>query len=187
MVILVLILFVFFILILLAFVVVFITMLSQELWYGQKNNAPFVPAPDSIMQDLVNTIPVTKDSIVFDLGSGDGKVLRALYDHVGVGTYVGIERGFVPYVLATIKQRTINNISFKRQDFFGTNVSRATIVILYLFPELMNTLLPKLKRELKPGTVVYSIDFKFTDLVPNEVFEFDQTRKRGRKLFKYIF
>lgn len=187
MLLLIFILFILFALISLTLVGAFTTILAQELWYGQKNNAPFVPAPDSIMQDLVNNIPVAKDSIVFDLGSGDGKVLRALYDHVGAGTYVGIERGFIPYMLARLKHRNIREISFKRQDFFDTNLSGATIVTLYLFPELMNTLLPKLKRELKSGTIVYSIDFKFADLAPTQVYAFDQTRKRGRNLYKYIF
>lgn len=183
----ILILFIFFTLTSLILTGAFTTILAQELWYGQKNNAPFVPAPDSIMQDLVNSIPITKDSVVFDLGSGDGKVLRALYDNAYVGSYVGIERGFVPYILSKIKHRKIKKISFKRQDFFDADISGATIVVLYLFPELVNTLLPKLKRELKPGTLVYSIDFKFTEVSPVEVYAFDQTRKRGRNLYKYIF
>jgi len=183
----ILIIFIVFTLISVTLFVVFFTILAQELWYGQKNNAPFVPAPDSIMQDLINSIPVTKDSIVFDLGSGDGKVLRVLCDHAHGGTYVGIERGFVPFLLAKIKHRKIKNISFRRQDFFDADISRASVVILYLFPELMNTLLPKLKSELKSGTLVYSIDFKFTELSPDEVYVFDQTRKRGRNIYKYIF
>lgn len=181
------ILFIVFTLISFALIGVFFTILAQEIWYGQKNNAPFVPAPDSIMNDLVNTISITESSVVFDLGSGDGKVLRALYEHTGVGSYVGVERGFVPYLLSRIKHRKIKSIGFKRQDFFETDLSGATIVVLYLFPELMNTLLPKLKKELKPGTVVYSIDFKFAAIDPNEVYSFDQTRKRGRNIYRYIF
>ncbi len=183
----ILILFILFTLISLVLVGAFFTILAQELWYGQKNNAPFVPAPDSIMHDLVTHVPITENSVVFDLGSGDGKVLRALYEHFQTGTYVGIERGFVPYLLAKFKHIKIKHISFKRRDFFDTELSNATIVVLYLFPELMNTLLPKLKRELKLGTVVYSIDFKFADFAPTEVYSFDQTRKRGKNLYKYMF
>lgn len=183
----ILVLFIFFTLISLAFVGAFVTILLQELWYGQKNNAPFVPAPDTILQDLTTHIPITENSVVFDLGSGDGKVLRHLYNHARVGSYVGIERGFVPYLLARLKHRRIKNIHFKRQDFFDADIRSATTVILYLFPELMNTLLPKLERELKSGTSVYSIDFKFKDKESDEIYAFDQTRKRGRNLYKYIF
>lgn len=163
------------------------TILVQELWYGQKKNAPFVPAPDAIMNDLNTHIAIDDSSVVFDLGAGDGKVLRGLFEYNKKGVFVGIERGFVPYVLARIKQRNIPSVSFKRQDFFDTDVSPATIVVTYLYPRLMDALLPKLQKDLKPGTVLYSIDFPFSQKAPSYVFEFDQTRKRGRKIFKYIF
>ncbi len=169
------------------FIIVFFTILIQELWYGQKKNAPFVPAPDAIMCDLNTHITIDENSVVYDLGAGDGKVLQSLYEYNKKGAFVGIERGFVPYVLARIKQRNIPNISFKRQDFFDTDLSSATTVMTYLYPRLMDALLPKLEKDLKSGTLLYSIDFPFSEKKPMEVYEFDQTRRRGRKLFKYIF
>ncbi len=176
-----------FIVLSLVYIVVFSTILLQELWYGQKKNAPFVPAPDAIMNDLNIHITIDEGSVVYDLGAGDGKILRCLYKYNKKGKFVGIERGIVPYVLARIKQRNIPSISFKRQDFFDTDLSSATIVVTYLYPRLMDALLPKLQKELKSGTIVYSIDFSFSAKEPSEVFEFDQARKRGKKLFKYVF
>lgn len=184
---------IFFIFIVVAFCVslligfLIIVYIGQDLWYGKKKNAPFVPAPDAVMDDLVTCIAVRADSVVYDLGSGDGKVLRALYEKNKVGKFVGVERGVVPHLLALLKHRHISNVSFKRKDFFDAQVTDATIVVLYLFPELMDALIPKLKVELAPGTEVYSIDFQFADRKPHEVFAFDQNRIRGKNIYKYIF
>mgnify|MGYP003340066585 CR=1 FL=1 len=164
-----------------------IVFIGQDLWYGKKKNAPFVPAPDVVMGDLIAHISIAPDSVVYDLGSGDGKVLRALYEKNKTGTFVGIERGVIPHILACIKHRTIQNLSFKRKDFFDIHLSDANVVVLYLFPELLDALLPKLNTELKAGAVVYSLDFQFSERKPDEVISFDQTRKRGKNLYKYIF
>ena len=92
--------------------------IGQDLWYGKKKNAPFVPAPDAVMDDLVSHIAVGSDAVIYDLGSGDGKVLRALYEKNKVGKFVGIERGVVPHLLAILKHRKVPNLSFQRKDFF---------------------------------------------------------------------
>jgi hypothetical protein len=184
---------IFFIFLLIAFLVsliigfVIVVFIGQDLWYGKKKNAPFVPAPDAVMDDLVAHISIKPDSVVYDLGSGDGKVLRALYEKNKTGIFVGIERGVIPHLLARIKHHGVPNLSFKRKDFFDARISDATIVVLYLFPELMDALIPKLKAELASGTEVYSIDFQFSDRKPHETFSFDQSRIRGKNLYKYIF
>lgn len=184
---------IFFIFLILAFCIslligfLIVAYIGQDLWYGKKKNAPFVPAPDAVMDDLVAHITVDAHSVVYDLGSGDGKVLRALYEKNKVGKFVGIERGVVPHLLALLKHRKVPNLSFQRKDFFDVRISDATIVVLYLFPELMDALMPKLKAELAPGTEVYSIDFQFSDRKPQETFSFDQTRIRGKHIYKYIF
>jgi len=184
---------IFFIFLLIAFVVslvigfVIIVFIGQDLWYGKKKNALFVPAPDAVLDDLIAHISIKPDFVVYDLGSGDGKVLRALYEKNKIGTFVGIERGVIPHLLASIKHRTVPNLFFRRKDFFDIQVFDANVVVLYLFPELLDALLPKLKTELKPGTEVYSLDFQFSERKPDEVASFDQTRRRGKNLYKYIF
>lgn len=168
--------------------IVLSTILIQEFMYRGKPSAPFVPVPSESLPLIAEIIKVTNNSVVYDLGSGDGKILRALWDEYKVGKFVGIDRGFFPYVIARIRQRNIQNISFQRKDFFDVNLSPATVVVTYLFPQLMDALLPKLKKELKPGTLLYSIDFQFKEKVPLEKISLSNIKGvRGRTVYVYEF
>jgi SAM-dependent methyltransferase len=167
------------------------TLIIEALIYRNKPNAPFVSIPDSFLDFLVTHIPIQTDSVVYDLGSDDGKVLRALYEYNKKGKYIGIERSFFPYYMSLFKQRHIskNDISFVRGDFFNTNISEANSVVMYLFPKLMDALLPKLRKELKPETRVYSIDFQFSGIKPVSTYARQNLRpkERGRVIYVYQF
>jgi hypothetical protein len=164
------------------------TILIQEFIYRGKPNAPFVPVPSESLSEIARLIKVTNNSVVYDLGSGDGKILRTLYEEYKVGKFVGIERGFFPYTLSRISHRKIKNISFQRKDFFATDLSSATMIVTYLFPKLMDALLPKLEKQLKPGTCLYSIDFQFKEKLPVEKISLLNIRgARGRTVYVYEF
>ncbi len=168
--------------------IVLSTVLIQEFIYRGKPSAPFVPVPSESLPLIARLIKVNNNSIVYDLGSGDGKILRALWDEYKVGKFVGIERGFLPYTLSRIRHRKIGNISFQRKDFFAVDLSHATIVVTYLFPKLMDALLPKLEKELNLGTRLYSIDFQFKDKVPLEKISLSNIKGvRGRTVYVYEF
>ena len=176
--------FIFLLILLLAFITaiivmgVFCTMVIEDVLYLRKPNAPFVPVPDATLQELVKYIPVEENSVIYDLGSGDGKILRALSDYNNTGTFVGIERGIIPYVVSSVRQKNIQSISFRREDFFVTDVSSATAVVVYLYPKLMDALLQKLTQELAPGTRLYSIDYHFSHKNPEETIVLSNTPLR---------
>jgi precorrin-6B methylase 2 len=177
------------IVLLIFFVVVGVTLvvhLAQEV----TGRAPFIPISKDVLDEIVSALELTKGSVLYDLGSGDGRVVFAAATYGEDVQVVGVERSFVPFVLSSFKRRRINssNTKFIRANFFDVPVDDATHVFLYLFPGLMNLLLPKLQKELSPGTRVVSCDFKFKDKQPVKVI--DMHRKKtdlGRKLYIYEF
>lgn len=151
------------------FVLSTITFISDRF----RKSAPFVPLRKRGIIKLVNELEITKDSVVYDLGAGDGRILYHLANVKKVGTYIGIERSIVPLVFSLYFRFLLRKSScvftMLKQDIFKTDVSNATHIILYLFPELMDELLPKLEKELKPGTLVYAVDFEFKNKKPDQI------------------
>ncbi len=130
--------------------------------------APFVPVNARSIPHIVAEIALTQDDLVYDLGCGDGRILRALHTKEPRARYVGVEWDWLPYVLAKFRTRNIarQSLTLKRKNFYTENLTGATCLVLYLFPQVLNQLLPKFRAELAPGTRIFSVDFQFADLTP---------------------
>jgi hypothetical protein len=103
---------------------------------------------------------------------------------------MGVERSWLPFFMAKFKLRKVaqNRLSLVRGNFFKTDLSSTDRIFVYLFPKLMNDLLPKLQRELKPGTRVISCDFEFKGKEPVKIIQLDRPPKLlGQKLLVYDF
>ena len=127
----------------------------------------FVPTPPEVVKAMLETAKVGKGDIVFDLGSGDGRIAIAAVRDFGAARATGID--IDPQ---RIKEATANlqaaekqmpgiggRVRFLNQDLFTTDISEATVITLYLLPSLNVKLMPKLKAELKPGTRIVSHSF----------------------------
>lgn len=149
--------------------------------------APFVPAPRVMIDHLPSLVDLDKSSVVYDLGCGDGRVLRSLHRHFPTARYIGIENDLFPYLLARLFnwRITSNRFTIKRKNFFAEDLSSATHVVIYLFPEVMDQLLPKLTKELRPGTMLVSFDFPFTDKKSERVITAPELGRH--QLFVYRF
>ena len=121
----------------------------------------FVPTPQEVVDVMLKLAKVTKDDVVYDLGSGDGRIpitAAKVYGAKAVGIDIDPER--IRDANETLKttaasDRTIlPRIKFLNQDLFTTDIGEATVVTLSLLPSLTLKLLPKLNKELKPGTRV---------------------------------
>jgi len=158
-----------------------------------KNKAPFVTSSIAVLKDITKAMEVKDGSVVYDLGCGDGRVLFYLSKICPGAKYIGIENGMFPFLLAKAesylnKKRTSNSVDILRADFFKKDLSNATHIFTYLYPDVMDDLLAKFDKELKPGTKLVSLSFKFTNKPP--LFEVDLGRskyKLGRKLYVYQF
>ena len=152
-----------------------------------SKSAPFVPIPNEALEKLLAPIVIQKGNVVYDLGCGDGRVLLFLTKKYPDATYKGIELRIFPFLLAQWKTRKYKNIHITRGNFFEVPLSDATHIVTYLFPSVMDSLLPKLEQELKQATLI-SFDFPFSKKSEIKKYEIPERRgKLGSCSFLYIF
>jgi SAM-dependent methyltransferase len=117
---------------------------------------------------MLRLADVTSDDIVYDLGSGDGRILiAAARDRGAIG--VGLEIDPVLVEQSTERARRLglaHRVTFRQQDFFRADLGPATVVTLYLSPDLNRRLRPKLLSELRPGARIVSHSFDMGDWAP---------------------
>lgn len=126
----------------------------------------FLPTPPEVVSAMLDLAKVTDRDVVYDLGSGDGRTpIAAAKEHGARG--VGVE--FNPKLVALSRQNAEkagvgDRVRFINADLFETDLSEASVVTLYLLGSLNQKLLPKLQRELKPGSRIVSHAFTMGDL-----------------------
>src|SRR5262245_56990037 len=122
---------------------------------------------------------VGPNDFVIDLGSGDGViVLTAAQKLKARGLGVDIDPELVKLSNNEAKKRGVaDRVSFQVQDVFKTDISKATVVTLYLLPSMMMKLRSKIFDELKPGTHVVSHDYTFDDWRPDDQYAWDVPEK----------
>ena len=131
----------------------------------------FVPTPPEVVQAMLKVAKVGPGDIVYDLGSGDGRIPIAAVKDFGAAraTGIDIDPQRISEAEANRKQSGVaDRVRFLNQDLFTTNISEATVVTLYLLPSLNLKLMPKLKAELKPGTRIVSHAFDMGDWAPEQ-------------------
>jgi Histone methylation protein DOT1 len=128
----------------------------------------FVATPEQVGIEMLKLAGVTKDDVVYDLGSGDGRLVIAAAREFGArGVGVELEAKLVQDSReSALKAGVADRTQFLWQDIFRTDVSPATVVALYLSPELNLKLRPKLLLELRPGARIVSHDFDMGDWRP---------------------
>jgi predicted RNA methylase len=113
---------------------------------------------------------VTADDIVYDLGSGDGRIpIAAARDFDARAVGIEIDPVRIQEAVENAKAAGVSDrVRFLNQDLFTTDISEATVVTLYLLPSLNQQLRPKLNAELRPGTRVLSHEFPIGDFKPDQ-------------------
>lgn len=163
------------------------------MWTGIRAKVPFVPVPATVLADVEKALGVKQGSVVYDLGCGEGRVLFYLSRKVPHATYIGIENSPFPLLLARVRawwhrRTTHTQIQIINQDFFKHDLSNATHIFTYLYPNVMDDLLSKFDAELTPGTRLVSVSFKFTTKQPIAEFDLQRSKyKLARKLYVYQF
>jgi precorrin-6B methylase 2 len=154
--------------------IAFITAISVSGQKPQKDpDVPYVPTPQSVVDEMLKLAAITKDDIIYDLGSGDGRIVITAakkYGARGVGVDIDPER--VKEANANAEQAGVmDRVKFLQQDLFETDLKDASVVTLYLLPAVNLKLRPKLWSELKPGTRVVSHRFDMGDWNPEKTVE----------------
>ena len=130
----------------------------------------FVPTPQEVVDAMLEVAKVTKTDVVYDLGSGDGRIpITAAKKYGARGVGIDIDPQRVKEASANAEAAAVTDkVKFLNQDLFTTDISQASVVTLYLLPSLNVKLMPKLKAELKPGTRIVSHAFDMGDWKPEQ-------------------
>ena len=142
--------------------------------------APYVPTPASIVHEILSLARVGPDDTVVDLGSGDGRLVIEAVTRYGArgGFGVDIDADLVARANANAaKAGVADRVRFHQRDLFATDVRDATVVTVYLLPQVMGRLERKLRAELRPGTRVVCHDYPFPTWRPAQVVERDTLDK----------
>jgi hypothetical protein len=131
----------------------------------------YLATPEQVGAEMLKAAAVTADDVVYDLGSGDGRlVVTAARDFGARGVGVEIDGPLVQQSReAALRAGVADRATFLWQDLFATDIAAATVVTLYLRDDVNLRLRPKLLRELRPGTRVVSHDFAMADWAPDRV------------------
>jgi hypothetical protein len=138
--------------------------MAQEL-----SKLPYVPTPQIVVDEMLKMANVTAKDFVIDLGSGDGRmVLTAAKTFKANGLGVDIDSKLVELSNSTAKSQGLDErAKFIEQDMFKADISKATVVTLYVLPDFMEKLRPKLLKELKPGTRIVAHDYYMSGWYPD--------------------
>lgn len=150
----------------------------------RKPDVIYYSTPPETVNEMLRMAQIKKGDVLYDLGSGDGRIPIAAARQYGVRA-VGIEIDPKLIIEAEENARQANVaslVTFRNDDMFRTSLREATVVTLYLSEKLNVLLRPKLLRELRPGTRILSHDFRMGDWEPEQV-----VRVPWGKLYRTVY
>jgi SAM-dependent methyltransferase len=144
----------------------------------------FVPTRESVADAMLQLAGITPDDVVYDLGSGDGRIVAlAAQKYRARGVGIEIDPKLVATSWEVAREAGITDrVTFVEGDLFTADISGATIVTLYLSTGVNRQLEPKLRRELKPGTRIVSHQFPIGTWKPERTVRAED----GTDLFLWI-
>jgi cyclopropane fatty-acyl-phospholipid synthase-like methyltransferase len=130
----------------------------------------YVPTPQNVVDAMLVMARVTSADIVYDLGSGDGRIpISAAVQYRARGVGIEIDDFHLREAVDNVRKAGVGDrVRFIHADFFTVDISEATVVAVFLLPRVLLRLLPKFKRELRPGTRIVSHQYHFGDEWPAE-------------------
>jgi predicted O-methyltransferase YrrM len=138
-------------------------------------DVPYVPTHESLVDEMLSMAKVSGKDVLYDLGSGDGRIVITAarkFGTRGVGYDLDPER--VSEARENAKKAGVTDkVRFEQQDIFTAKISDATVITMYLLPDVNLRLRPKLLSELKPGTRIVSHNYDLGDWQPVQRKEMD--------------
>jgi SAM-dependent methyltransferase len=155
-------------------------MLAQETGFESKKIVPFVPTPQDVVEGMLELAQVKKGDVVYDLGSGDGRIVVTAAKKYGARA-VGfeIDPDLIKQSREAVRKEGLEHLAeIREQDILTVDLSPATVVTLYLLPDVNLQIRPSLLSQLKPGSRVVSHAFDMGDWKPEKV-----VRVNGRTVY----
>lgn len=134
----------------------------------KKPDIHFVPTPDEVVEVMLRLADVGETDVVYDLGCGDGRIVIAAARKVGARARgFDIDPVMVKKSSANVKKAKVGHlVTIEHRDIFELDLSGASVVTLYLLPELNVRLIPQLEK-MKPGSRIVSHDFEMDRVIPD--------------------
>jgi SAM-dependent methyltransferase len=153
---------------------------SQDL--ESKKIVPFVPSPQEVVDKMIELAGVQKGDVVYDLGSGDGRIVIAAAKKGAKAVGFDIDPQLVKESRENIRKAGVEDqAEIRNQDILTVDLSPASVVTMYLLPGVNLKLKPNILRELKPGSRVVSHAFDMGDWKPDKI-----ERVNGRTIYLWI-
>ena len=133
-------------------------------------NSPYVASPSHIVDAMLEMASVSSRDTVYDLGCGDGRIVISAAKKYGArGVGIDIDPTRIEEARTNARNEGVSErVDFQVNDLFDADIRNATVVALYLLPEVNLRLRPRLLRELKPGTRVVANSFGMGDWKPEK-------------------
>ena len=133
----------------------------------------YVPTPHEVVDDMLRLANVHKGDVLYDLGSGDGRIAIAAAKKYGIRAVgIDIDPERIKEATANAKKAGVEKlVTFRQEDLFKADFREATVITLYLLPDLNVKLRPKLWAEMKPGTRIVSHQFDMGTWKPEKRLE----------------
>lgn len=144
----------------------------------------FVPTPHEAVEIMLRLADVKETDVVYDLGSGDGRIVIAAAKKAGCRAYgFDIDPVMVEKSRENVRKEKLERlVTIKQQDIFDLDLSKASIVTLYLLPELNVALIPQLDK-MKPGSRIVSHNFDIEGVEPDVEATVYRAGGKGNKLY----
>ena len=151
------------------FVIAWIGLAAAQFPAQELSKLPFVPTPQVVVDEMLKMANVGAKDFVVDLGSGDGRmIITAAKTFKASGLGVDIDSKLVELSNNAAKSQGLaERAKFIEQDMFKADISKATVITLYVLPDFMEKLRPKLLKELKPGTRIVAHDYYMSGWYPD--------------------
>ncbi len=151
-----------------------------------RSLAPYVPSPQKIVERMLELAEVKRTDTVYDLGSGDGRIIIAAAERFGAKAVgVEIDPELVQKSEARLKELSLENRAKVIQGhLLEVDLSPASVVTLYLLTSVNKMLRPNLEQSLKPGSRVVSHDFQIDGWTPIKT---ERVRGDGRTHMIYVY
>jgi SAM-dependent methyltransferase len=144
-----------------------------------KKIVPFVPTPQEVVDKMIELGGVKKGDVVYDLGSGDGRIVITAAKKGARAVGFDVDGDLVKESRENIGKAGLDKLAeIKQQDILTVDLSPATVVTMYLLPDVNLKLKPNLLSQLKPGSRVVSHAFDMGDWKPDKV-----ERVNGRTIY----
>ena len=152
---------------------------AQDSIFENKKIVPFVPTPQEVVDKMIELAGVKKGDVVYDLGSGDGRIVITAAKKGAKAVGFEIDGDLVKQSRDNIRKAGVQDqAEIRQQDILTVDLSAASVLTMYLLPDVNLKLRPNILSQLKPGSRVVSHAFDMGDWKPDRT-----ERVEGRTLY----